>query len=931
MFTFSTQKLRESLEDITVEEHGTAAPASVLSTVPTGQFTFTTVGAPQSAGVPKPASKPKELVGFFHSGPKIAGMAKTADSPFADNGFNFAVYPGTNSGGSLSTRAPKVPTTNFAFDMTKHSSGPALLKLPRHTQSKETAENDELENSSNSAQVRPPAPKRMNLGFRKEGILTGVSTPEARVSPPNPRMDAPLRSLSNKTQESNPHPSQKVAVANSKSRDTGSVAQSHKPSATKSGRSMPGIEQRATTRAPAPLRPDQAVRTLPGHSPSWETSSSASDSDEDQESSGKSGRNSASDSDGDSAMDNNDSSEGSLEEQSEASEGERGADEELNYHSGLLHRLPGEDDLNEIRSSPLFTQPIWKYAKSLSKSTRKPVFTQYALLGASSYTSGSGESEDTCIFYNITAPSSVFICGNQGSGKSHTLSCFLENCLVPSSRLGSLPRPLTGIVFHYDTFISDLSGTPCEAAFLASHPKVKVRVLCAPTNIRTMKHVYSCLPGVTVEELRLKETDLNTKRMLDLMAVGSGTVPLYIHVIQRVLRDMRIEQQTHGRPFSYAQFKRMLEDENLTPMQAVPLQQRLETLESFMLKSQPHSRSSRNARTDTSPKGTDWTPKEGQLTIVDLSCPCVTPEMACSLFNICLSLFLEQKDPSIGRIAALDEAHKYMGDSPESQTLTNSLLSTIRLQRHLALRVIISTQEPTVSPKLLDLCSITVVHRFQSPDWLQVLKGHLAGLSTNSQILIRDEQIRRERGQDESEAIATFDGVKGISIAPQNPALEMMSHIVKLRTGEALVFAPSAFVGLEKRSSKDGKQPMVEPRRLDHEVMRVRICRATGRDRTRGYCEGSASACPDAAACGGFGRQSLVQICPHSYFQGPRRRAAEFQDSLPRADALRGRDLGRRFGLPVLVVDAPPNVRSGIVSIWYRNCSRTAHHTDSFT
>lgn len=196
--------------------------------------------------------------------------------------------------------------------------------------------------------------------------------------------------------------------------------------------------------------------------------------------------------------------------------------------------------------------------------------------------------------------------------------------------------------------------------------------------------------------------------------------------------------------------------------------------------------------------------------------------MACSLFNMCLSLFLEQKTTSVGRVAALDEAHKYMGSSPESQTLTESLLSAIRLQRHLAVRVIISTQEPTVSPKLLDLCSITVVHRFQSPDWLQMLKGHLAGLSTNVLIRDRDEEMRRAQGENLVED-AALDGIRGISITPQNPALEMMSHIVKLRTGEALIFAPGAFVAVEKKGvDRNGDRVMV-PRRLDHDVMRVRM------------------------------------------------------------------------------------------------------------
>ncbi|KAH8201740.1 hypothetical protein TruAng_004092 [Truncatella angustata] len=493
----------------------------------------------------------------------------------------------------------------------------------------------------------------------------------------------------------------------------------------------------------------------------------------------------------------------------------------LMYLPDLLHRLPSQDDFNEIMSSPLFTKPVWDYVHSLPASTRIPAFSQYALLGASS--DDFQGSSDGGLFYNITAPSSVFICGNQGSGKSHTLSCFLENCLVPSGKLGSLPRPLTGIVFHYDTFVSDLDGTPCEAAYLASHPNVNVRVLCPPTNVRTIKHIYSRLPGVIVEELRLRDSDLNTKRMLDLMAVGSGSMPLYMHVVQRVLRDMRIEQQTTGHTFNYRQFKRLLDAENLTPIQTVPLQQRLETLESFMVKQQDPIQSKSSKRTKKASSGTDWTPKAGQLTIVDLSCPCVTSEMACSLFNICLSLFLEHNDPSIGRVAALDEAHKYMGDSADAQTLTNTLLSTIRLQRHLALRVIISTQEPTISPKLLDLCNITIVHRFQSPDWLQVLKSHLAGLSTASKIQLVDDQERRKSNDAIFRSATTFDGIRGVDINSNNPTLEMMSHIVKLRTGEALIFAPSAFVGLERKSRGKNPQAVVTPKRLDHDVMRVRI------------------------------------------------------------------------------------------------------------
>ena len=51
------------------------------------------------------------------------------------------------------------------------------------------------------------------------------------------------------------------------------------------------------------------------------------------------------------------------------------------------------------------------------------------------------------------------------------------------------------------------------------------------------------------------------------------------------------------------------------------------------------------------------------ITMVDLSCPCVTAEGACALFNICLGIFMSQQE-KIGRFVALDEAHKVRSSSP---------------------------------------------------------------------------------------------------------------------------------------------------------------------------------------------------------------------------------------------------------------------------
>lgn len=145
--------------------------------------------------------------------------------------------------------------------------------------------------------------------------------------------------------------------------------------------------------------------------------------------------------------------------------------------------------------------------------------------------------DDPRIFLNVNAPWSAFICGSQGSGKSYTLSCILENCLIPSG-LGQLPNPLAAIVFHYDSFTSYGSRQLCEAAYLCSSG-VPVTVLVSPTNFWRMKQMYENLPLSSssmrkpkVVSMKFQNTHLDVTRMMSMMAVSDkdGPIPLYIEV-----------------------------------------------------------------------------------------------------------------------------------------------------------------------------------------------------------------------------------------------------------------------------------------------------------------------------------------------------------------------------------------------------------------
>jgi hypothetical protein len=351
--------------------------------------------------------------------------------------------------------------------------------------------------------------------------------------------------------------------------------------------------------------------------------------------------------------------------------------QELARHLQLVDNKPafGQSndgrDLQEIQTTPLFSSNVrsaMRKGEVGSKDVGEPIepFPQYGLLGLrlgtysqEEFTPASSAREDNLIYANTNAPWSTFICGSQGGGKSHTLSCLLENCLLSSSSAGELPNPLAGLVLHYDKFTSSTTTQLCEAAYLCS-AGIPVRVLVSPSNYYNMERLYSNLPGLapdspkpTVMPLYLEEQQLNISNIKTLMAVsgGSDSKPLYLGVLFQILRDLK--QEAQERPgVDYREFKRRIDEAKFAPGQTGPLQLRLQLLESFL-----DQRKGRKKTTNVKTPSSVWDFEPGSLTIVDLSDPFVEQDDACALFSICLALFMESRGKA-GRILVLDEAHK---------------------------------------------------------------------------------------------------------------------------------------------------------------------------------------------------------------------------------------------------------------------------------
>lgn len=409
--------------------------------------------------------------------------------------------------------------------------------------------------------------------------------------------------------------------------------------------------------------------------------------------------------------------------------------EELELLHDSISDTRGRSKDHELNTAPIITRDAYVAA------AYRECATQYGVLGSILSIHNKNnlpyKPVNPQLYVNTNAPFSAVVCGVQGSGKSHTVSLLLESMFIPNIRsTGTLQKPLSGLVLHFGE--GGPSSRPSEAAWISSShipgvqtPSVKVYV--SRSSLNTMRAVYAPLgDGVTVEPLLFSQDELDAQAFLSMMAVGSSeSAPLYIQGILSILRDL-------GENFTYPEFMRQLEvkKESFNNMQLAGLEQRMALLTSFMKPNmKPQTRFA-----------------ESQLTIIDLSDPFIDPASACGLFEIITRLFV-RADVGTGKVLVVDEAHKYLSPTKSSSGLTKSLLTLTREQRHLAMRVIISTQEPTVVPPvLLDLCTVAILHRFSSPSWWEHLAKHVSA---------------------DISAEDAFD------------------RVVKLQTGEAIVLAPS--------------------------------------------------------------------------------------------------------------------------------------------
>jgi hypothetical protein len=132
----------------------------------------------------------------------------------------------------------------------------------------------------------------------------------------------------------------------------------------------------------------------------------------------------------------------------------------------------------------------------------------------------------------------------------------------------------------------------------------------------------------------------------------------------------------------------------------------------------------------------------------------------------------------------LDEAHKYLTNTDANQ-FTKKICSIIRQQRHLAARVIVSTQEPTVVPSsVLDLLAWIICHRFSSPSWVKHLMHHMCVDEADEN---ESGKGRGDKGSDWSKRVMALRTGEALLCSPASLFVSNMGNLSTLSTGYAVI------------------------------------------------------------------------------------------------------------------------------------------------
>jgi hypothetical protein len=336
---------------------------------------------------------------------------------------------------------------------------------------------------------------------------------------------------------------------------------------------------------------------------------------------------------------------------------------------------------------------------------------QYGLLGESIH--------NKKIAIDLSETNTISLFGIQGGGKSYTIGTISEMVLKQFSNINELPSPLAGVIFHYSESMDyepEFTSMILPNDNKSEIAKLKERYGAEPGAIDDviiltpkdkLEERREEFPSIEVLPIAFNSKELNVQDWLFILgAVGNDST--YIKQLKAIMKE-------HRRDLNLNSITESVElSELLSNSQKALARQKL----SFAREYVDDSYMLRDAL------------KPGRLIIVDLRDEFIVKDEALGLFVIMLNIFSAVKNIAgnhFNKFIVFDEAHKYM----DNKDLTGNIVTAIREMRHKGVSIMIASQDPPSLPnEIIELSSIVLLHKFNSPQWLKHIQKSITQLSS---------------------------------------------------------------------------------------------------------------------------------------------------------------------------------------------------------
>jgi hypothetical protein len=321
---------------------------------------------------------------------------------------------------------------------------------------------------------------------------------------------------------------------------------------------------------------------------------------------------------------------------------------------------------------------------------------------------------------DLNTTNTISLFGVQGGGKSYTLGTIVEMATQPFHGLNLLPRPLASVIFHYHEnqdyppeFVSMVrsNSNADEITILRQEYGVepdRLNDILLLTSADKLAERRAEFPSLHVEPIYFSSSELSIKDWRFLMGVAGNQ--MYMKQTNLIMRQLRDQ-------ITLSKLRSEISASDLNDSQKKILDLRLDIAAQFI--------------NDDYRLAAQMRP--GRLIIVDLRDEYIDKDEALGLFVVMLNIFANAGRDNhreglegFNKLIVFDEAHKYM-DNPD---LTGHIVDVIRQMRHQGVSVLIASQDPPSLPNaIIELSSLLVLHRFNSPQWLKHIQKSVTALS----------------------------------------------------------------------------------------------------------------------------------------------------------------------------------------------------------